>query len=145
MLPMPNIDQINGPDPIDEAFNSIGVTCIKVAKKYKKLMNAKVTKTQKLKGQVDEEKLGRGIKIFATSGGVETSENGNDYLVGDTVISWKEDDNRTQRESTRDVATMLGYFKDKGENGDKILDIRLVDFNESDYSESEKHGCKSPE
>lgn len=138
---MVTMDDMNGEDPLDKLFDDNGLTAEKIVKKWKRLCNAKVTKTQKLKGAVTSSTLPKTVKIIAESGVVYIDDDGETrYGDGDTVIIWKEEDNRTRRDALRDVSTMRGYFKDKGENSDKILNIHLVDFDESNYSESEKHG-----
>jgi hypothetical protein len=81
-MPITKEEDIDGPDPMKEALDKHKITCDYLVRKLKSEMNAKETKTIKIKGAVSQDDLPKGFKIIAASGTLEYDEKG-EQLFGD--------------------------------------------------------------
>jgi len=82
------VDELNGPDPLDAAFQSEKITAHYLVKKLKRELNAKETKTIKVKGAVGTDNLPRGFRVVACSGTMAEGKEGQAFGDGDTVIQY---------------------------------------------------------
>ena len=86
-------------DKISLWFDEAGLSEASLKKKLLSLMEAKETKFQKIKGAVSDSDLSGGVSALATSGTIETGEDGKEYSTGDTLLGITVDAIETQRRS----------------------------------------------
>jgi len=73
-----------------ELYDDVGLSRPYLARKHKAELNAKDTKTIKVKGAVKQATLPRGWKVIATSGTLSYGKDGEEiYGDGDTVLMYK--------------------------------------------------------
>ena len=97
--------------PIINILNENDITPTRLAKKLDQGLEAKVTKTLKVKGLVKKEDLPEGYRVVATSGAFMRDKEGNETASdGETIISWDEIDNSEQRENRQDAHRLMGHY-----------------------------------
>jgi hypothetical protein len=97
--------------PHIEAMNACRITPLYLAKKHKEELNAKITKTLKIKGTISECDQNKGVKKIATSGLVMKMGDGErDYSDGETVIAWDEVDWGTRQRARMDAQKLLNLY-----------------------------------
>jgi hypothetical protein len=102
--------------PIHQALDNEGITAEKLAKLAKAELNAKITKTVKVKGAIGGRKLPRGYKEVVSTGIIEESEDGNFFGTGDTLIESRETNWTIRQKARMDIHKLRGdYPADKHE------------------------------
>lgn len=101
--------------PLHESLDKQGITPEYLAKKLKRELNAKETKTIKFKGFVEQDTLRRGFKVIGTSGiiielkdetGEKTLRAGNgDSHVAYNVIAWN-----IRQKARMDAHKLLNHY-----------------------------------
>ena len=86
-------------DRVNSWMDDVGLSEAALKKKLLSLMEAKETKFQKIKGAVTDSDLSGGVSALATSGAIETGEDGKEYSTGDTLLGITVDAIETQRRS----------------------------------------------
>jgi hypothetical protein len=110
-----------------KALEDAGLTFEYTIKLLKKELHAKKSERLKVKGAVNPDNVGRGRRILATSGVIETDKDGDQYYSdGDTVIEWDEVDWTTRQKARMDLHKLRGDYPDKhveltGKDGGPIL------------------------
>jgi len=107
------------------ALFNLGLSPPARAKKLKSKLQAKVTKTAKLKGRVDKTTLRRGVRVVAESSVPQIDKEGVAYEDGDTIISWNENAHDIQLRALDMVFTLCDDYPAKrhevgGKNGRPI-------------------------
>ena len=96
------------------ALEKAGLTFDYLTKKLKSELNAKITKTSKLKGAVaDPVPQEKGIRILSRSGLVIETKDGEMFGDGDTVIAWEEIDWSTRQAARKDAHQLRGDYPSK--------------------------------
>ena len=96
--------------PIEQSLKSNGITPQYLAKKLKRELNAKVTKTFKLKGAVKADSLPRAFKIVSTSGVLSFTADANVYGDGDTLIRADFVEWGTRQKARMDAHKLLNHY-----------------------------------
>jgi hypothetical protein len=110
--------------PLQQAFEDKGITVEFLAKEAKAELNAKQTKTVKLKGAL-KEKLPRGIKVGAITGIIETDEEGEVIGgTGETLVLINEINWSTRQKARMDIQKIRGDYP--AEKHDVQLDERSL-------------------
>ena len=95
--------------PFSEAMEGQGITPLYLAKKLKRELNAKTSKTLKVKGAAS--KLPKGYKNVVTTGIiVDMGEGERDYSDGESVITWDEIDWVIQQRARIDAHKLRGDY-----------------------------------
>ena len=124
-------EDLNGPDPMDAALESIGITHAYLARKLKRELNAKKSERIKVKGAVDPGKVGQGRKIVATSGFLFYGKEGGVYGDGNSVIEWKEVDWKIRQTARMDAQKLMGlYPAEKREHSGHVSVAMQTEFSE---------------
>jgi hypothetical protein len=95
---------------IHQALDDEGITIGKLAKLAKAELQAKSTKTVKVKGSTSGRKLPRGYKEVVTSGVIESDENGMFFGSGETLIESSEINWTTRQKARMDVHKLRGDY-----------------------------------
>lgn len=118
-----SLEEMNGPDLLNIAYEAIGITPEYLARKAKKELNAKETKIVKVKGALTDDvfprtksgKLKTGYRVIGTSGVIETFKVGDETEReagdGDTVIAIDMIDWSTRQRARISVEQHLGFAK----------------------------------
>ena len=98
--------------PFQSAMFDEGISEKYLAKKLKRELNAKVSKTQKLSGATND--LPKSYKLITTTGKIayEKTKFGviENYGDGDTLIGWNEIDWATRQKARMDACKLLGAY-----------------------------------
>lgn len=98
--------------PVIEEMDKQGLTLKKLVSKLKQELNAKTTKTQKIKGS--PQGLPKKFRLITTTGIIETTkgENGTerDFSDGESLIQWDETDNTTRQKARMDAHKLRGDY-----------------------------------
>lgn len=123
--------------PMHEALGAHGITPEYLVKKLKAELNAKETKTIKIKGAVGD--LGRGFKVVTTSGLVEFEKEGDKvFSDGETLIRSDQVAWGVRQKARMDAQKLLDLYPAEKHELDfkKPLIVEIVQFNESDCRKS---------
>lgn len=110
-----------------QALDNAGLTFEYAIKLIKKELHAKKTERLKVSGAVNPDNVGKGRRILATSGVIETDKEGDQYYSdGDTVIEWDEIDWTVRQKARMDLHKLRGDYPAKpveltGKNGGPIV------------------------
>lgn len=116
-------------NPLHDALSKEGISLQYLVQKLKRELNAKVTKTQKIKGKVGKDpegkpKLMRGMRVLAEGDKLETDKAGTAYDDGDSILAWDEIAWDVRQKARMDAHKLRGdYPADKVEHGGEI-DLR---------------------
>lgn len=148
------IEDVEGKDPLDEILDKAGATAALAALRLKEGLDAKVTKTVKIGGNVGKT-LDSNVRILAKSGpqlNVPGGENfdpledpGQPLLVTDTLLAIDEVSHDIRLRSSIEVMKMRGHYANKGEDKATMVNIQLVSYSDEDYTDDEKAGRKNTE
>lgn len=97
-------------DPFQNALETSGITEKYLVRKLKRELNAKETKTVKIKGAVDKTSLPRGFKVVAESGKIKETEGGEVFSDGDTVIHYDVVEWSTRQKARMDAHKLMGHY-----------------------------------
>jgi len=97
-------------DKINIWLDEVGLSENTLKMKLVGLMDARETKFQTMKGAVDKEQLPVNVNILATTGKIETDEDGEHYGSGDTLLAIEVDAIETQRRSLDMAIKVKGVY-----------------------------------
>ena len=126
-------------DERTKALEKHGITFDYLAKKLKRELNCKVTKTQKVKGSPDE--LPKGFRKITTTGIIERKmidgEMEREYSDGESLIQWDEDAMDIRQKARIDAHRLRGDYpaekrEHTGPDGGPINAHITVEFVEAD-------------
>ena len=127
----------NGPGPMQRALDSEGITPIKLARLLRAGLRAKITKTMKVKGALDQTKLPKGFRVVAVTGTIIKDIDGNPVAGdGETVIAWDETSNEERRANRIDAQRLRGAYPPEVKQVKGRIDIRIIE----EFPEEEPSG-----